>query len=88
MASISVALLVAGLVRFLVVIFLEMPFLAVVQVMRMVTLSFAHTLLVSFVLRVIGALALVLKKWGGHGLDRASRETDTRRYRENAGTVF
>lgn len=84
--SITEALLVSGFVRSLIFVFLEMSFLAVVQLMRMVTLAFAHTLLVSFVLRII--LAMVLEKWGRYGLYRASRETDARRNRQNPSIVF
>jgi ABC-type siderophore export system fused ATPase/permease subunit len=76
-SSITVTLLIAGLVGLLVFVFLEMAFLAVVQLMRLVTLAFAHTLLVSFVLRIIRAL--ILEKWGRHGLYRAGSETDASR---------
>jgi hypothetical protein len=44
-----VTLLVAGLVSLLVFVFLEVPLLAVVQVMRMVSLTLTHALLVPFV---------------------------------------
>jgi hypothetical protein len=71
---ISVALLVASLVRLLVVVFLEVPFLAVVPVMRMVRLTFVHALLVSFVFRII--LVMVLEKWSPSGLCRAPRNTN------------
>src|SRR5271154_7156630 len=58
----GVALLVTSLVRFLVFVFLEVPLLGVVQVVRLVILAFAHALLVPRVLRII-RLLLVLEKW-------------------------
>jgi hypothetical protein len=85
LTSISVALLVAGLVRSLVLVFFEVPFLAVVPLMRAVTLAFTDTLLVSFVLRIIRAL--ILEKRGGHGLYRSPGETDGSRYRQNSGAM-
>jgi hypothetical protein len=84
--SVSEALLVSGFVRSVVFVFLEVSFLAMVQLVRMVTLAFTLTLLVSFVLRIIRAL--FLEKWGRYGLYCASSETDTGRYRQNPGTEF
>jgi hypothetical protein len=79
---IAVALLVASLVRPLVFVFFEVPLLAVVQVMRMVRLTFTHTLLVLFVFRIIRARALVpLEKWSSSRLCRAPDDNDTRCYR-------
>jgi hypothetical protein len=69
---ITVAILVAGLVRLLVFIFLEVPLLAVVQVSRMISFTFVHALLVSFVLRIIRTV--VLEKWSPGGLRRARRD--------------
>src|SRR5580698_2620212 len=83
--SVAVALLVTGLVGFLVFIFLEVSFLAVIQIVRMVTLAFVHALLVSFVFRVVRFVVLVLEEWSCHGLDRASTDSHPRRYRENPG---
>jgi hypothetical protein len=79
--SVSETLLVPGFVRSLVFVFLEMSFLAMVQLMRMVTLAFTLTLLVSFVLRIIGALLLEI--WGRYGLNGAGSETDARYCSQN-----
>ena len=72
------ALLVAGLIRFLVFVFLEVPLLGVVLVMRMVILAFAHTLLVCFVFRIV--LIVVLGKWNRYSVYRASTYTNTHRH--------
>ena len=88
------ALLVARLIRFLVFVFFEVPLLAVIPVMRMVVLAFAHTLLVCFVFRIILVLVLgvvlvvLLEKWSPHSLYRASTDTNTDRYRQNPDTMF
>ena len=83
---IAAALLVASLVRFLVYVFLEVPILAVVPVMRTVILAFAHTLLVCFVFRII--LFVVLEKWSRDSLYHASGDTHTHRYRQHSNTTF
>jgi len=63
-----------------------------VKIMRMVTLAFAHALLVSFVFRVVlfVVLVVVLEEWSSHGLGRTSTDSHshTCRYRENPGTLF
>jgi hypothetical protein len=87
-ALLDVALLVAGLVRFLVFVSLEVPLLGVIQVMRLVILAFAHALLVPFVLRVIRLLRLVLGKWSSYSLKRASTDTNTQRYRRDRDIAF
>jgi len=56
--SISAALLVACFVGLLVFVFLEVPFLGVVPVMRMVILALAHALLICLRLRVIRVVIL------------------------------
>src|ERR1022692_2978932 len=92
--SIAVALLVAGLVRLLVFVFLEVPLLAVVPVVRMVVFAFAHTLRVCLVLRIILLLFLVLflvvvlEKWSAHSLYHASTDTNTGRYRQDSYAMF
>jgi hypothetical protein len=80
--SIATAFLVAGLVGFLIVVFLEVPLLAVVQVFRAIVLAFAHTLLVCLVFRVIRVL--VLEKWSSHSLYCASTDTQHQRHNPNA----
>ncbi|MGP0073887.1 MAG: hypothetical protein ACLPWF_18385 [Bryobacteraceae bacterium] len=75
------AFLITILIRFLVFVFFEVSLLAVVQIMRMVTLAVADALLVSFVLRVVLIVVLVLEEWSRHGLDRASTNSHTHRYR-------
>jgi Mg/Co/Ni transporter MgtE len=79
--SVSEASLVPGFVCSLVFVFLEVSFLAMVQLMCSVTLAFTLTLLVSFVLRIIGPL--LLEKWGRYGLNGAGSETDTRHCSQN-----
>jgi len=80
-------------IRFLVFIFFEAPFLAVIPVVRLVILPFTHTLLVSFVFRVIlvvvpgVVLVVVLEKWSPRCLYRHSADTDTHRYRQHPDTV-
>ena len=79
---VAVALLVTSLVRLLVFVFLVVPLLAVVQVMRMVSVTFAHTLLVLFVSRIIRAGALVpLEKWSSSSLCRAPKNNNACSYR-------
>lgn len=56
--SITVALLVTALVRFLVFVFLEVSLLAVIQIMRAVALAFAHALLVPSVFRIVVSFVL------------------------------
>ena len=74
-------LLVAGLIRFLVLVFFEVSLLAVVPVMRVVILAFADPLLVSFVFRIVLVviLVMVLQNWSRDGLCRASTNTQTHR---------
>jgi len=72
--SIAAALLVTSLVRFLVFVFLEVPLLGVVPVMRLIVVALAHALLVCFVFRII--LVVVLEKWSCHSLHCASTDTD------------
>ena len=81
---IAMAFLVARLVCFLVFVLFEVSFLAMVQLMRMVTLAFAHALLVSLVFRVI---LVVILEWSCHGLRRASTDNHARRNRENQSTA-
>jgi hypothetical protein len=63
---VAAALLIAGFVRFLIVVFLEVPLLAVVLVFGAVSPAFALPLLVCLVLRIIrfGALLLLEKRSG------------------------
>ncbi len=86
LTSISVAPLIASLIRSLVLVFFEVFFLAVVALMRTVTLAVVHTLLVSFVLRIV--LALVLEKRGGHRFNHSPGETDPSRYRQQPGAYL
>jgi hypothetical protein len=57
----------------------------------MVVLAVAHTLLVRFVLRIIGGMVLVgglvLEKWSRHSLYHASTNANTHRYRKNPDTM-
>ena len=57
---IVVTLLVARLVSLLVVIFLEVPLLGVVPIMRLVILAVAHTHPIVFVFRIIPVVSLLL----------------------------
>jgi hypothetical protein len=81
LTSIAATLLVAGLIRFLVLVFFEVSLLAVIPVTRVVILAFAHPLLVSFVFRIVLVviLVMVLQNWSRHGLCRASADTHTHR---------
>jgi hypothetical protein len=83
-ASISVALLVTSLVGSLVFVFLEVPFLRVIPVMRMVSLAFTHALLVCFGFGIVLVVIVVLKKWSCYGLDRASADTNAHCYGQNS----
>jgi len=76
---IGVALLVASLVGFLVFVFLEVVFLVVIPVMRMIVSAFAHALLVGFVFRIIRALVL--------GLYGACTDAQANCYRQSPDTV-
>jgi hypothetical protein len=58
--SFAVTFLVARLIRFLVLVFFEVSLLAVVPVLRVIILAFAHPLLVSFVFRVLLLVTLVM----------------------------
>jgi uncharacterized membrane protein len=62
-----------------------------IQITRMVTVAFAHALLISLVFRVvlIVALVVVLEEWSSHGRGRTSTDSHrhTRGYRENPGTL-
>ena len=84
------ALLVASLIRFLVLVFFEVPLLAVIPVMHLVILAFAHTLLVGFVFRIIlgVVLVVVLEQRSRYSLYRGSGETDSYRYCQNSGKMF
>jgi hypothetical protein len=87
-----VTLLVAGLIRFLVLVFFEVSLLAVVTVMRVVILAFAHPLLVSFVFRIVLVviLIMVLQNWSRHGLciqRTAWNQFSLRRPRRSNGSV-
>jgi hypothetical protein len=55
-----VTLLVASLVGFLVIIFLELPLPGVVLVMRFVILAIMHAYLIVFVFRIILVVSLVV----------------------------
>ncbi len=69
---IAVALLVTGLIRFLICVCLEVPLFGVVFVMGTVTFAFAHTLSVRFISRII----LVVEKWSAGSL-RCHSSADT-----------
>ena len=86
MILIAVALLVASLIRFLVFVFFEVPLFAVIPVMRLVILAFAHTLLVCFVFRIIWGV--VLEERSRHSLYGGTGETDSYRYCQNSGKMF
>src|SRR5579864_2970858 len=87
--SLAVALLIARLVRSLVFIFLEMPFLGMVPIACIVVAAFTHTLLIVLVLRIVlfvlllVALPLVafLEERSSHSVRRASGHTDAQRCR-------
>jgi hypothetical protein len=81
-----VALLVAGLVRFLVFVFFEVPLLAVIPVVNLVVFAFAHTLLVCFVFRIIRGV--VLEERSSHSLYGGTGETDSYRYCQNSGKML
>ena len=71
----SVAPLVARLVSFLVFVFLKVPLLVVIPLMRLVIFAFAHPLLVPLVFRIILVLTLGIHCRRRHSAYRASSDT-------------
>jgi hypothetical protein len=71
------ALLIASFVCSLIIVFFKVPLLAVVLVFRAISLAFALSLLVCFVLRIVrfGAL-LLLEKRRGYSLRHACTDTN------------
>ena len=81
------AFLVAGLVRFLIVILLEVPLLAVVQTTCTIALALAHALLICFVFRIVGTLVVILKQRSRHGR-RPSTDSNAHHNRHHAETML
>ena len=79
----SVTLLIASLVSPIVLVFVKVPLPEVVPVMRTVILTFAHSLLVLLVFRIILVRARGIHGRRRYSTNRGSRDTRKHRYRQN-----